>query len=64
MKKKYLVGYCRKCGKNTKHEVIRCEDNIAERLFLGIVTLGISEATGHLYECECIKCGEIRSIST
>lgn len=62
--KKYLVGYCYSCRKKMKHEIIRCTMPFAARLFLGIASAGISEITGQQYECECIKCGDIRKIST
>ena len=62
--KKYLVGYCYTCKKMTKHEVIRYTMPFTARLFLGIASAGISEMIGQRYECECIKCGAIRDIST
>lgn len=64
MIKRYLVGYCRNCHKNTKQEIIRCGEPFAERLFLGLITLGISEIAGHTYQCECTKCGEANNIDT
>lgn len=62
--KKYLTGYCYRCRRTTKHEVIRCTMPLAARVFLGITTAGISEIAGQQYECECVKCGEIRQIHT
>lgn len=62
--KEYLVKYCRTCRKRTKHKVIRHALPFAVRLILGIATAGFSEMIGQCYECECIKCGAIRDIST
>ena len=59
MKDKYIAGYCWKCGRTTKQEVIRCTESVAERLFLGIMTLGMNEMFGHSYQCECTECGSI-----
>ena len=64
MKKRYLVGYCSTCGKNTKQEVIRCDMPIILRLFLGISSGGVSEACGYSYQCECTKCRETNNIHT
>ena len=60
---KYLVGYCPRCGKQTKHEVIKCEDSVGYRIFTGILTLGASEALGHNYKCECTRFGKINTVS-
>lgn len=64
MKKKYLVGYCWTCCKKTKQEIIRCDMPIVARLFLGIASMGVSEACGYSYQCECTKCGETNNIHT
>ena len=64
MKNKYLVGWCRHCHKRTKQEVIRCTMPIVARLFVGIASMGFSEAVGYAYHCECTKCGELNIINT
>ena len=64
MRKRYIVGWCRNCGKQTKQEIIRCTMPIVARLFVGIASFGVSEACGYAYQCECTKCGEANIINT
>lgn len=63
MKKKNTVGFCYKCGKYTKHRVIKCEDTVAWRAFEIVCTLGFGTLLEHNYYCECNKCGEINELS-
>lgn len=57
MAKEFTV-FCWDCGKETVNRVIDREFSGFERLFLGIVSLGISEI-GNTKTGECRKCGRI-----
>lgn len=61
--KKHMVGYCFICGKETKHEVIECKDSAGWRIFETVITAGLSLALPHQYKCECLRCGEINTLS-
>lgn len=61
--KKYVVGYCDRCEKETRHFVIECEDSIGERIWENIITFGLVNAVSYrCYKCECTKCGQINDI--
>ena len=63
MMKKIVVGYCDRCNKETKHNVIECKDSVGERVLENILTLGlIGLIDGRQYKCECTRCGEINDI--
>ena len=59
---KYIVGYCYRCRKKTKHKIIECEDSMACRVFEAVVTVGFSLLFDREYECECTRCGEINTL--
>lgn len=61
--KRHMVGYCYRCGKDTKHEVIECEDSVSWRVFETVVTACFALALPHSYQCECLRCGEINTLS-
>ena len=64
MAKKITTGYCPTCGKTTKHQVIECTEKLGWRIFEGICSLGmIPLACTNDYECECLKCREINTLS-
>ena len=65
MLKRVQVLYCKKCENYTKHdyvsrEIVGVNDMGFARVFLGLLSLGVSEITTDTY-WECEKCGEIRS---
>lgn len=60
---KYIVGYCSKCGKKTKHRKIACTESLAWRAFEVITTAGFGLLFDRNYECECTICGEINTIT-
>lgn len=62
MKKRYMIGYCDHCRKNTKQEVIKGVDSVPWRIFETVATLGFALLTFHDYECECTRCGEINTL--
>ena len=61
--KKQVVGYCDTCHRETKHNVIECEDSLGERILENIITFGLVNAVScRRYKCECARCGEINTI--
>lgn len=60
---KYMVGYCRNCGKETKHCKIEGKDSVPYRIFETVVTLGWGLLLDHDYKCECAICGEINTLT-
>lgn len=49
--------WCKDCNRETPHDYWRRHDSAVERIFLGIVTMGVSEACNdHIYQCQC--CGK------
>lgn len=63
MTKKYLVGYCSTCGKETKHEKLECTESLAWRAFEVITTAGWGLLFNRDYKCECSICGTINTIT-
>lgn len=55
---KKFVCYCYNCRKETKHKYIQKDTGVAERLFLGLCTVGLSEVFVRKIG-ECCRCGEI-----
>ena len=61
--KKHIVGYCDTCERETKHNVIECEDSLGERIWENIITFGLFNVYSYRwYKCECTRCGEINTI--
>lgn len=61
--KKYMIGYCYRCRRDTRHEVIECKDSVGWRVFETVVTAGFALAMPHDYQCECTRCGTISTLS-
>lgn len=61
--KKQTVAFCHRCNEKTKHNVLECKDNTATRIFETVFTLGFAALDKREYECECQKCGKIRTVN-
>ncbi len=55
---KYFVTYCPYCNKKTKHLFIQKDQNISERLVLGLFTFGFNEMFVNKMG-ECVICKNI-----
>ena len=60
--KKQVVAKCSRCGEKTKHTVLVCNDSMATRIFETVITMGFAALEKREYECECQKCGKIRTV--
>lgn len=58
MSRRKYVCYCSKCRKDTIHEFVCKEETGAKRLFMGVVTLGLSELDNENV-CQCTRCGNV-----
>lgn len=65
--KKSIVRYCYRCECETEHRLIETKRLFegASRVFLGIVTLGISETANEIAiegKYKCTECGNIKTV--